>query len=395
MESTLKSWPLHPFCDLELFIRAIGFRIKRSIFSAPKAMMGKGMPKVRKLMDMTGGRLPDEEFYFDQMTRGLNLERVGMGSATMDDIKSKVEGERKRMAGLLSQFIRDKDAISKEVSAIEVQESPARNIYLMQGTPRAIICEVGEGRLVYLTDDKAAALKIESLILKEFKKTSRRFRFTGYVLDGFMTADSIVQSYLENTKEVIRASIGKSKSNFEKEIQARIAEVTDCFVPNLTIQMKGAGGTEELDALVVLGPDQVFDIEATDYSAVTKQIEKNKKTLPFLKQTLKTVVLGRCQEKALKANAMGVVVAKGFPKAVLLGLKDSTEDMAVFLTEESDFQRELEDVLVFSTLRKTTLRIPTRSPEEFARAMRQGTFARSQQKPSERYSKSPNGLEPD
>jgi hypothetical protein len=355
-------------------VSAVEFHIKRKVFSVDKVFSKGDLSLVRRVSQAFRGRLPDEEYYFDELAKGLRLERVGIGVAAMKEIGATVTKERERMKKALLPFLKDKEAVSKLVSRIDAFDTSTKNVYLLHGPPPAVVCEVGPGRLVAITKDNESAARLVNDVRAELARISKRVEFSGYALDRIRTGNKIVEALVVENPDVVRAVSGKSKSAFEKTVLSEIERVTASFIPNLTVKFRKTSDTEEYDALVALGPDQVFDIEATDYTSVTAEIERARKNLPFLKQTLKAAILVRCQQKAARVDAMGVIVAKGFPGSLFKALNSIANEMPVVLTDEASFHDTLEELLVFSTLRKTTERTPLRSPEKLAQAMKQGRF---------------------
>ena len=107
---------------------------------------------------------------------------------------------------------------------------------------------------------------------------------------------------------------------------------------------------------------------------MTAEIERKSKDLPFIKQTLKSTLLVRCQQKAERVGAKALVVAKGFPDKTLKDLARIAAEMGITLVDEQRLPSEFERILVQATMRATTSRTPIRSPDELNEAVRLGRF---------------------
>ena len=354
--------------------RAIEFHIRRGFLKVGWTDAKASRKRFHRVFRAFGGGLPDEKYYFDELAKRLSLERVTVGLSAMKKIHTVIFEERRRMVTFLTRFIMNQKAISELVSNVEMANLSTLSIYLLRGAPEAVVFEVGEGRLVTLCQNDGSSDKLVKQIFKELKTISKTTQFSGYALDKLLTGKEIVESYLANRTEIITATSGKPKSSLEKWMQAEVKLVTDSYFSNLIIQFKGSADTEEYDCVVALSREIVCDIEATDYSLVTAEIEQHNESMPFMKQTLKSTLLTRCQQKAARIGAMALIVAKGFPSPAFNDLSRIGRDMGVILVDENSFRSTLEDMLTMATITHTPPRSPTRTPEEFARAVREGLF---------------------
>ena len=347
-------------------LRAADFHIKRSRSVTRKVALRIG--------STLGGRLPDEQYYFDELVRALNLDRISVGVKAMESINAAVFAERVRIESRLLELVRDEKLVGELVSKIDVIDTSSLNAYVLFGRDKALVCEIGDGRLVIITKEAKSAEQLVSLVRKELARISKRSAFSGYVLDRFVSGTGLVESYLASRSDILAVSKGKRKSPFEKIVHAEVERIVDSYMQNVVIKFRGSGETEEYDFLVVLGPDVAFDVEVTDYSLVSAEIDRIKKNTPFLKPTLKSTVLVRCQQKAKRIETKAVLVAKGFPAAIHKDLDRIAREIGVIFLDEHDIGSRIEDILIQATIAATTSRTPLRSPREFSEAIRHGKF---------------------
>src|SRR5438034_5123140 len=137
-------------------LRVVDFHIKRSFSLIGRSGSGASKSVASRIGSILGGRLPNEEYYFDELVKALDLERVSIGTEAMERINRTVFAEKGRMESRLLNLIRDKNLVRELVSKIDVIDTSSLNVYVLSGTHKAVVCEVGDGNLVIITEGKSA-----------------------------------------------------------------------------------------------------------------------------------------------------------------------------------------------------------------------------------------------
>jgi hypothetical protein len=355
-----------------MHLRAAEFHIKRSPFNIRWVRSVASRKTHERFSREFSASLPDENFYFDEVVKKIGLERVAVGREAKIGIDRIVLKEKRRVESHLTHFTRDQKAISGLVSNIDLVSVPTRNVYLLRDPFEALVCEIDEGKFVVIAQDENSTQKLMSQLLHELQRTSKLVKFTGYLLERFRTGRQLVESCLANRRDIISATSGRTRSPFESWVKNEVRVLTDSFVPNIVIRFKGPTEEEEYDCLVALAPEIFYDIEATDYSSVTADILRHNKSMPFIKETLKSTLLVRSQQKAKRIGAKALIVAKGFPGPAFNDLRRIGSEMGVGLVDENHFRDTLQNALITSTIEKTTARTPTRSLQDFSEALKRG-----------------------
>src|SRR5438552_105496 len=144
-------------------LRAAEFHIQRRSISAGRSLKAS-KALAHRMIETFGGRLPDEEYYFDELAKALGLERVSIGTEARKKINATVLTERNRMEAHLEKLIREEKLVQALVSKIDIIDTSSLNVYLFHGPPEAVVCEVGSGKLVVIAEGVESAEKLVMLI---------------------------------------------------------------------------------------------------------------------------------------------------------------------------------------------------------------------------------------
>src|SRR6266702_7447629 len=100
-------------------LRTAEFHIRRSFIQAGRSLeQSTGL--AHRIIETFGGRLPDEEYYFDELVKALKLERVSVGAEAKKKIDAMVSAERTRIEASMKKLVRDEKLVQALVSKIDI-----------------------------------------------------------------------------------------------------------------------------------------------------------------------------------------------------------------------------------------------------------------------------------